>query len=201
MKRCDVCNKEELIQYRVKSINYKNWIFCCTKCWHIVSKQDQYSYGGTRKSKKPEEIRKDELNLSEKHQIERAAVWQEVIDNHKKIKEGFIYILSNPRIAGTYKIGFVKEDVEKRAYSLKRETGLSKEFVIEKIWKTKNPYEVEQKILESLQMQKNEKGEFDSSFGKCYRTSRLFNGRTFNEFVEGASLKFFCKRIEEFIQD
>ena len=201
MKRCDVCNKEELIQYRVKSINYKNWIFCCTKCWHIVSKQDQYAYGGTRKSKKSEEIRKDELNLSEKHQIERAAVWQEVIDNHKKIKEGFIYILSNPRIAGTYKIGFVKEDVEKRAYSLKRETGLSREFVIEKIWKTKNPYEVEQKILESLQMQKNEKGEFDSSFGKCYRTSRLFNGRTFNEFVEGASLKFFCKRIEEFIQD
>ena len=115
MKRCDVCNKEELIQYRVKSINYKNWIFCCTKCWHIVSKQDQYAYGGTRKSKKSEEIRKDELNLSEKHQIERAAVWQEVIDNHKKIKEGFIYILSNPRIAGTYKIGFVKEDVEKRA--------------------------------------------------------------------------------------
>ena len=63
MKKCDVCNKEELIQYRVKSINYKNWIFCCTECWHVVSKQDQYAYGGTRKTKKSKEIRKDELQF------------------------------------------------------------------------------------------------------------------------------------------
>ena len=49
-------------------------------------------------------------------------------------------------------------------------------------------------------MQKNEKGEYDSSFGKCYRSSRVLNGKTFNEFVDGASLEFFCERIEKFIQ-
>ena len=112
MKKCDVCNKEELIQYRVKSINYKSWIFCCTACWHIVSKEDQYAYGGTRKSKKSEEIRKDEENLSEKHRRESIAAWQKVIDNQKKIKEGYIYILTNKSLPRTYKIGFVKEDVE-----------------------------------------------------------------------------------------
>ena len=150
------------------------------------------------------EWKENQRGIKKQKQFEKkeiGATWKEVIDNQKKIKEGYIYILSNPRIAGTYKIGFVKEDVFKRAYSLKRETGLYKDFVIEKTWKTKNPYEVEQKIFESLQMQKNEKGEYDSSFGKCYRTSKVFNGKTFNEFVDGASLKFFCKRIEKFIQD
>ena len=29
MKRCDVCDKVDKVQYRVKSINYKNWIFYC----------------------------------------------------------------------------------------------------------------------------------------------------------------------------
>ena len=27
MKECDLCNKIDVIHYRVKSINYKNWIF------------------------------------------------------------------------------------------------------------------------------------------------------------------------------
>ena len=131
---------------------------------------------------------------------EISPTWQAVIDNHKKIKEGYIYILSNVALPSTYKIGFVKEDVFKRAYSLRRETGITTDFVIEKTWKTKNPYEVEQKIFKSLEMQKNEKGEYDSSSGKCYRTSRVLNGKTFNEFVDGANLKFFCERIEEFVQ-
>tara|TARA_B100001939_G_scaffold110941_1_gene95838 strand:- start:1369 stop:1527 length:159 start_codon:yes stop_codon:yes gene_type:complete len=51
MKECDVCNKIDVIHYRVKSINYKNWIFCCKHCWDLVSRESQYSYGGTRKSK------------------------------------------------------------------------------------------------------------------------------------------------------
>ena len=88
--------------------------------------------------------------------MERAAVWQSAIENQRKIKEGYIYILSNKKLPKIYKIGFVKEDVEKRAYSLKRETGLETDFVIEKIWKTKNPFEVEQKIFESLIMLTNE---------------------------------------------
>ena len=146
------------------------------------------------------EIRKDEENLSEKHRRESIAAWQKVIENQKKIKEGYIYILSNKSLPRTYKIGFVKEDVEKRAYSLKRQTGFKTDFVIKKIWKTKNPYEVEQKIFKSLGMPRNEKGEYDDSLGKSYRTCKFINGKTFNEFVQGASLKFFCERIEKFIQ-
>ena len=46
MKNCDLCNSVDLMHYRVKFINYKNWIFCCKNCWHIVSKQRQYPYGG-----------------------------------------------------------------------------------------------------------------------------------------------------------
>ena len=50
LKACDICNKSGEIHFRVKSINYTKWIFCCKKCWNIVSKEDKYSYGGTRKS-------------------------------------------------------------------------------------------------------------------------------------------------------
>ena len=154
-----------------------------------------------KKSEDKIEVEKIELNLSDKYKIEKNATWQKVIDNQKQIKEGYIYILSNKELPNIYKIGFVKEDVVKRAYSFKRETKLTTDFIIEKIWKTKNPFEVEQKIFKSLEMPTNEKGEFDSSLGKCYRNSKFINGKRFFEFVDGASLKFFCKRIEEFIQE
>ena len=49
-KNCDICKKLGKIHFRVKSINYTIWIFCWKKCWNIVSKEDQYSYGGTRKA-------------------------------------------------------------------------------------------------------------------------------------------------------
>ena len=51
MKECYLCNEIGLIHYRVKSVKHKNWIFCCKKCWYIVSKESQYIYGGTRKLK------------------------------------------------------------------------------------------------------------------------------------------------------
>ena len=123
--------------------------------------------------------------------------WQEKIEKNKKIKEGYIYILSNLALPRIYKIGFVKDDYVARAKSLKSETGLDRDFVIENIWFTKNPYEVEQKIFSSLQMQKNEEGEY---YGKSYRSIKELNGKAFIEFVDGASLNFFCERIEEFIQ-
>ena len=50
MKKCDVCNKLGKVQYRCKSINNKTWIFSCKECWDIISKQEKYCYGGTRKS-------------------------------------------------------------------------------------------------------------------------------------------------------
>ena len=49
MKKCDLCHESDKVHYRVKSKIHKNWIFCCKKCWNIISKQDDYSYGGTRK--------------------------------------------------------------------------------------------------------------------------------------------------------
>ena len=45
MKKCNLCNKEDKIHYRIKSINYKSWIFCCKQCWNIVSKEKGYTYG------------------------------------------------------------------------------------------------------------------------------------------------------------
>ena len=50
-KECYICSQLSKVQFRVKSINYSKWIFCCKRCWNIVSKEDKYTYGGTRKSK------------------------------------------------------------------------------------------------------------------------------------------------------
>ena len=50
MKQCDVCNKLDKVHYRVKLIKYKTWIFSCKECWHLISKQEKYCYGGTRKA-------------------------------------------------------------------------------------------------------------------------------------------------------
>ena len=52
MKECALCRRLDKIHFRVKSIKHKNWIFCCTECWKIVSNENLYSYGGTWKSKK-----------------------------------------------------------------------------------------------------------------------------------------------------
>ena len=50
MKKCDVCNCKDNIHYRVKSNRYNDWIFSCKKCWDVIAKQNEYKYGGTRKS-------------------------------------------------------------------------------------------------------------------------------------------------------
>ncbi len=50
MKSCDLCKSKDKIHFRVKSINHKNWIFSCRECWNIISKEEEYCYGGTRKS-------------------------------------------------------------------------------------------------------------------------------------------------------
>jgi len=52
MKKCDLCHKLDKTHYRVKSIIHTNWIFCCKECWNLISTHKNYSYGGTRKSKK-----------------------------------------------------------------------------------------------------------------------------------------------------
>ena len=51
MKKCDLCDKPDKTHYRVKSIIHTDWIFCCKKCWALISKQKNYSYGGTRNAK------------------------------------------------------------------------------------------------------------------------------------------------------
>ena len=52
MKKCNLCLKADKVHYRVRSAIHPKWIFCCKECWSIISKQSEYSYGGTRKSKK-----------------------------------------------------------------------------------------------------------------------------------------------------
>ena len=51
MKKCDLCHKQDKVHYRVKSKKHTQWIFCCKECWNIVSMQNKYIFGGTRKSK------------------------------------------------------------------------------------------------------------------------------------------------------
>ena len=154
-----------------------------------------------KKVRDQKEMEAKKERLLDQIDLERLAAdpdWQETIKKNKKIKEGYIYILSNLELPRTYKIGFVKDDPDSRAKSLKSETGLETDFVIENLWWTKNPYEVEQKIFNSLHMQKNKDGEY---YGESYRLIKEMNGKSFTEFVNGESLKFFCERIEKFIQD
>ena len=190
---------------------YKKKIFCNRVNFQIIEKE---TYELTlKKLEELKEFKKnnddflDENELKDREErlldqidMEKLVTkpdWQKQIKKNKKIKEGYIYILSNLELPRIYKIGFVKDDPEARAEWLKRETGLDTDFVIEKLWKTKNPYKVEQKIFNSLQMQKNEEGEY---YGKSYRSVKELNGKAFIEFVDGASLNFFCQRIEEFIK-
>ena len=93
--------------------------------------------------------------------------WQEVVKRNSSYEEGSIYILSNKELPNMYKIGF-SNDVEYRSKALTKSTGLKEDFILEKTWKTKNPYEVEQNIFKSLMMGKNDKGVFDSSVQPCY---------------------------------
>ena len=51
MKKCDLCHKRDTTHYRVKSEVHTYWIFCCKGCWNQIAKHNNYSYGGTRKSK------------------------------------------------------------------------------------------------------------------------------------------------------
>ena len=39
MKECNLCNSLGDVHYRVKSINYKNWIFCCKNCLIMISRK------------------------------------------------------------------------------------------------------------------------------------------------------------------
>ena len=51
IKKCYLFNKPDRDHDRVKSIIHKDWIFYYLECLHIISKQTNYSYGGTKKSK------------------------------------------------------------------------------------------------------------------------------------------------------
>ena len=203
--------KNNLKELRKKKlISTLNRKFLCKKTKFLITKKETYNLALEKINKSREEAKRDldqknhkerEERILDQMDLERLAAapyWQERIKKNKKIKEGYIYILSNLELPRTYKIGFVKEDPEYRAKQLKSETGLDRDFVIENLWWTKNPYKVEQKIFNSLQMQKNKDGEY---YGKSYRVIKELNGKSFTEFVNGESLKFFCERIEKFIQD
>ena len=90
--------------------------------------------------------------------------------NHSEIDLGNIYVLSNKSLPNTFKVGFTSKNPDFRAKSLGSSFKESSEFVIEKSWITKNPFEVEQKIFYSLAdyRQKN------SEFFKC-TLKRIFS--------------------------
>ena len=207
---------KEIVELEIKKLKRKKLISACKKKFisgtvkfEIIEKETfELTFNKIKKFKENNKDFLDENELKNRKErlldqidMEKLATnpdWVEKIEKNKKIKEGYIYILSNLALPRIYKIGFVKDDYVARAKSLKSETGLDRDFVIENIWFTKNPYEVEQKIFNSLQMQKNEEGEYH---GKSYRSIKELNGKAFIEFVDGASLNFFCERIEEFIQE
>lgn len=70
---------------------------------------------------------------------------------HKYIdKEGdydsWVYVLSNPTMPGTYKIGFTSKDPHKRAKELSNATGVALPYKVEYGFQCFNGYELEQEI-------------------------------------------------------
>lgn len=69
---------------------------------------------------------------------------------HVKIKEGFVYVLSNSWMKDIYKVGFTSRNPDERAKEVTREFGIPEPFKVERYWRTNDPYIVEQRIFEEL---------------------------------------------------
>ena len=53
---CNICKKQNAIDYRVKNAECSNWIFVCKSCWLSFSETEGYKYGGTRKDNRRKKI-------------------------------------------------------------------------------------------------------------------------------------------------
>ncbi len=99
----------------------------------------------------------DDLTIEKLNSLEK---WTMIEKNHSEIDLGNIYVLSNKSLPNTFKVGFTSKNPDFRAKSLGSSFKESSEFVIEKSWITKNPFEVEQKIFYSLADYRQRNSEF-----------------------------------------
>ena len=99
----------------------------------------------------------DELTIEKLHSLEK---WTMIEKNHSQVDLGNIYVLSNKSLPNTYKIGFTSKNPYFRANSISSSLKETSKFIIEKSWITKNPFEVEQKIFNSLSKYREGKSEF-----------------------------------------
>ena len=109
----------------------------------------------------------DDLTIDKLNSLEK---WTKIEKNHSEIDLGNIYVLSNKSLPNTYKIGFTSKNPDLRAKSIRSSLKETSEFIIEKSWITKNPFEVEQKIFYSLADYR----QGNSEFFKC-NLNRIFS--------------------------
>tara|TARA_R110002096_G_scaffold432240_1_gene648775 strand:- start:211749 stop:212522 length:774 start_codon:yes stop_codon:yes gene_type:complete len=76
--------------------------------------------------------------------------WNLIDQKHSSEREGFVYVLSNESMPGLYKIGFTTQSPTKRAATLGGKESVPTPFIVEKYWRTKDPYIVEQMIHSEL---------------------------------------------------
>ena len=91
-----------------------------------------------------------EFNEPEKKSFELSK-WEKIERKHVKVESGFLYILSNELMPGIYKIGFTSRNPDERAAEISSQVGLPAMFVVEKYWRSNDPYIVEQRIHKALE--------------------------------------------------
>jgi len=95
---------------------------------------------------KKEREREQELQQQKELQQALTRKWDLIDQEHSRVTEGFIYLLSNPLMPGVYKIGFTAGNPDKRAREVSMRYGLPRPFELIEYWRTKDPYIVEQRI-------------------------------------------------------
>ena len=103
-----------------------------------------------------------EFNIDEymREKVNSLEQWTLIEKNHSEYDLGNIYVLSNKSLPNTFKIGFTSKNPDLRAKNIMRSLKITSKFVIEQSWVTKNPFEVEQKIFNSLSKSRDSKSEF-----------------------------------------
>ena len=99
----------------------------------------------------------DDFSLKKIIELEK---WTLIEKKHSEVELGNIYVLSNQSMPNIFKIGFTSKNPSQRAKDIRSSLQIDSNFVIEKSWITKNPFEVEQKIFNSLSQYRDGNSEF-----------------------------------------
>ena len=102
-----------------------------------------------------------------------------LIEQHKILKGGYIYLLSNPAMPRLVKIGYCRKSVEERVKELNSATGVPKPFLIEAYFISESPEEDEKKVHREISKYRLENREFfDLSVAKAVETvGRILGSR------------------------